>query len=116
MKFTRGDNKPYRIVRRTKDGSVIKEPVTEMYLTVKKDTSCSDFLIQKRLSTGDIKFDSETGCYKFEFEPKDTNDLSYGTYVYDIQIQYAQDGTVKTKTLVVDTLKLTEEVTFYSNQ
>lgn len=116
MKFTRGDNKPYRIVRRTTSGDIITEPVVEMYLTVKNDTSSSDYLIQKRLTTGDIQFDSTTGYYKFEFVPQDTNRLSYGTYVYDIQIQYEQDDKIKTKTLVVGELTLTEEVTFYSNQ
>ena len=117
MIFTRGDNKSYRFVRKTTDGNIIKEPVVEMYLTVKKNSDTEDYLIQKKLSDGDILFDSSSGYYKIEFLPEDTNDLPYGRgYIYDIQIKYEQDGKIKTKTLIVDELELTKEVTFASNE
>lgn len=116
MEFTRGDNKGYFFKRQTKEGVTITEPVSEMYLTVKKNYHEPSFLIQKKLSSGDITFEPNTGYYKFEFVPSDTDQLEYDTYVYDIQIQYLENEVLKTKTLIVDKLKLTEEVTFSSNQ
>ena len=59
----------------------------------------------------DMTFDEE-GIYHFTIEPKDTDKLAYGKYVFDIEVI---DKNVKT-TICRDEFKITEEVTFSENE
>lgn len=112
MEITRGDNKTFKFQRKSKDGSVITTIPTEIYFTVKKDYSYTDFLIQKRLSNGGITFNTEDNFYRFEFTPEDTNELSFGEYVYDIE--KTENG--KVLTISKGKLIITEESTHSTNK
>lgn len=90
-----------------------KVPYTEfdeIYFTVKKTVSNKEFVIQKTLSGGDIILDD--GSYTFNIEPEDTDDLDYGTYVFDIEL--IKVGEIKQT--FVGQFTLTSEVTFAENE
>lgn len=93
--MTRGDTKGFRFQRKYKDDEgeeqVITQIADELYFTVKKSYRDKDFLLQKKLS--DMEFD-EQGVYHFVINPEDTNDLDFGTFVYDLEV--IQDGYKKT--------------------
>lgn len=90
---------------------VIHEQFDEVYFTCKRGFTQRDFIFQKKLSDGSITFDTE-GYYHLAIEPDDTNLLTYGEYVFDIQIGV---GTTLKQT-TTGKLKLTEEVTFENNE
>ena len=105
----RGDTKKYNFQRINFDGNPILQKADKIYFTVKKKFTDSKFVIQKTID--DMTFDEE-GIYHFTIESKDTDKLSYGTYVFDIEVI---DKNVKT-TLCRDEFKITEEVTFSENE
>lgn len=84
----------------------------EVYFTVKKDYKTSDTLIQKKLSDETIHLDRTTGYFSFRFEPEDTEDLAYKTYVFDIEVV---KGTIIKQT-TLGNLIITPEVTFPANE
>lgn len=93
--LTRGDTAYINVVTddyTPQDGDQIK-------LTVKRSTADKDTLIQKMVSDGVVKI-----------EPKDTETLDYGTYVYDCQLTTAA-GDVYTFIPPTDFV-LQEEVTY----
>lgn len=93
--LTRGDTAYINVVTddyTPQDGDQIK-------LTVKRSTADKDTLIQKTVSDGVVKI-----------EPKDTEALDYGTYVYDCQLTTAA-GDVYTFIPPTDFV-LQEEVTY----
>lgn len=90
---------------------IIEEPFDEVYFTCKRGWTQQDFIFQKKLSDGTIIFDTE-GYYHLAIESTDTSSLTYGEYVFDIQIV---SGTTLKQTSVGQ-LKITEEVTFISNE
>lgn len=93
--LTRGDTAYINVVTddyTPQDGDQIK-------LTVKRSTAEKDTLIQKTVSDGVVKI-----------EPKDTETLDYGTYVYDCQLTTAA-GDVYTFIPPTDFV-LQEEVTY----
>lgn len=71
----------------------------QITLTVKRSTADKDAIIQKTVSDGSVKI-----------EPKDTETLDYGTYVYDCQLTTAA-GDVYTFIPPTDFV-LQEEVTY----
>lgn len=82
----------------------------EMYFTVKKRYSDIQYKFQKRLSDGSIQM--LDGKYYFRIEPEDTNRLSFGDYVCDIEI-VKKGSIIRTFNGV---LKLSEEVTTERNE
>ena len=106
LSFRRGDSFFFKFTRRTTKDEIIMTKSQKMWFTVKLTSNSSKNLIQKTLENG-INF-TDDGYYHIEIKPMDTKELSYGDYVYDIQIE--NDGIVKT--LKFGTLKLEEEVTF----
>ena len=113
MQIIRGDNKTFKFIRKTGDGEVITDIPDEMYFTVKEDCRTnSPVLIQKRLSQKEINFDTETNYYQFELLPKDTDELFYKMYCYDIEI--IKDN--KKKTISRGNLQIEEEVTCSCNE
>lgn len=83
---------------------------SEIYFTVKSSTTSNKIIFQKTLSNGDITL-GEDDYYHFTILDTDTDNLSYGTYAFDIEI--LGDGIKQTS---VGTLVLTEEVTFASDE
>ena len=84
----------------------------EIYVTFKRNCYQRNYLFQKRLSNGSVIFDEDLQQYRFVILPEDTTNLSYGTYVFDIEVIY--EGA--TKTAMVGELELKPEVTFACNE
>ena len=108
----RGDYRPVKFKVKNKDGTDLQIQLEEIYITFKKNNYTKEMLFQKKLSTGDIT-KKEDGYYHFGINPKDTENLSYGEYAFDIEI-FNQDPLIKqTK---VGKLSLTEETTHIENE
>ena len=106
----RGDTIKYYFQRLDAEGNVISDTPESLYFTVKKDYKAKDFLIQKTLK--DMTFEPSDSSWHFTLEPADTDDMKYGSYVYDVQV--VQDG-IKT-TIAKGDFVIEEEVTFITNE
>lgn len=102
IKLTRGDTARLNvsIKNSTLDEDYILAEDDMLTLTVKKTVKDSDYLIQKTL----------VGSSSFTIDPKDTEDISYGTYKYDVQLTTAA-GDVYT-VIEPSNFMITYEVTF----
>lgn len=85
IRMARGDVVSKSFTIKNRDGTVYDQTPDDIYLTVKTSALESEFLFQKRLSTGGIT-NLETGKYQFTILPEDTNGLSFRTYDFDIEI------------------------------
>lgn len=83
----------------------------EIYMTVKRSAEHPQFIFQKSLSKGTIER-TDPGEYQFEIEPEDTDNLPYGTYVFDIELIKKNE----IKTTFVGKFIITHEVTFAGNE
>lgn len=111
LEFVRGDTQPIKFQIKDNDGNILKmEDGDELILTVKKNYNTSKISIQKKLSKGEIYY--QEGYYITIFTHKDTAQLKYGTYVYDIQIQSGD----MVATPLLGTITLTEEATHIINE
>lgn len=112
MEIIRGDTKHLKFKRINKsDGSIIMEVPEKMYFTVKYSYDTKAFLIQKTLENG-IDFNEEDGYYYMTIEPEETDNLPYTNLVFDIEIIDSGNKT----TIAKGNIKITEEVTFASNE
>lgn len=93
------------------NGQLLDIDFDEIYFTVKRNFSDRTFLFQKRLGAGTIE-KIETGKYTFTIEPNDTDYLSFGKYVFDIELLYENE----IKKTFTGILTLTEESTHYVNE
>ena len=87
--------------------------IAEIYFTVKRYPNDKKKLIQKRLSSGEIAYYEDLNCYKFRIEPSDTNQLSFGKYVCDIEISTENNDIVRTFNGI---LYVDKEVTSWSDK
>lgn len=102
ISLTRGDTLHLQITLTDQEGEVYTlQDGDALVFTVKKNTSSDVVLIQKNILNSDITISHE-----------DTKNMSYGTYVYDVQLTQA-NGDVTT---VIKPSKfiITEEVNFDS--
>ena len=111
IEFVRGDTCP--VTFPLYDGE--KNPVedfddTDMIMSVKNNFNEDNFIFQKRYSSGTISKDGNN--FSFVFLPVDTESLDYGNYVFDVCV-ISQDFK---QTIIRGTIKLTNEVTFASNE
>lgn len=90
---------------------VITDSFDEVYFTCKRGFTQQNYIFQKKLSDNTITFDAE-GYYHLVITSEDTSDLTYGDYVFDIEIV---NGT-SLKQTTVGKLTITEEATFISNE
>lgn len=109
FEFPRGDTLAltFNVTDTNKDNLV---DFDEIYFTMKKSYSTQEFILQKRLTKGDIVF--EEGQFNMVLSHKDTANLSYGKYVYDIQVKSEEYY----KTICIGTIQLTNEATFIGNE
>lgn len=106
LTMTRGDSAAFKVSASMENGSIRPfDPGDTIYFTVKKTTDTPDVIIQKIIKDFD-----ETGAANIVIDPKDTRDIAYGDYKYDIQLT-TSSGAVQT-ILKPSTFKITEEVTF----
>lgn len=110
--FIRGDTKiigGFQLV--DEEGNILKlDDTDELYFTVKKNSKKNDFVLQKRFSKGEIKY--QNGVYYTILEHEDTAKLKYGAYEYDFQLVSGKF----VKTPISGTITLTDEITHISNE
>ena len=87
------------------------DELDEIYLTVKRKYTDTNYVIQKRLSDGGIIYQGD-GIYGFTIHPADTDKLDFGGYDFDIEL--IKNGEIK-KTFN-GRLNLTREVTYAANE
>ena len=101
LEMTRGDTESITV---SCEGHPFEEgDIVEM--TVRKRASSEDRAFYKR-----IDMFNEDGSATIPINPEDTADLSFGSYMYDIQLTFA-DGTVAT-IIKPNSFVLLEEVTY----
>ena len=110
MNITRGDYKKIKFQRKNMNNEIITDKPDKMYFTIKNNEYTKDVLIQKTFENG-ITF-TEEYYYVIEILPKDTDNLSYGKYYFDIEIII--NG--KPKTIKIDEFNITKEITFTTNE
>jgi len=110
LEFTRGDTKNFQFKLEDINGqAIVLGNGDALYLTVKKNYNTTTALFQKTIGNGIVYID---GFYKVTINSTDTNNLSYGGYVFDIQVISNEI----VKTILLGTITLTPEVTFTSNE
>lgn len=107
LSFIRGDSCPLKFqINDVKKNPVLKENLISLYLTCRKfNNQYSKILFQKEISD----FDYEDGYYFINIEPKDTRELPYDTYNFDIEATF-NDGEVQT---LKSEFTITDEDTIY---
>lgn len=95
--LTRGDSF-YATIGMTKDGEAYTPQEGDVVTFTARTTYGADVAIQKTIPTDTLLL---------ALYPADTQDLAYGTYVFDIQLESQGD----VDTFIVGELKLTKEVT-----
>ena len=110
ISMPRGDLRIVSFTLKDADGHVPAATITEIYWTVKKTFNNREFLLQKRLSDGGIENMGE-GTYQFIIEPSDTDHMTYGQYVFDLEFVGPE-----IKETHVGEFVLTNEVTHANNE
>ncbi|MCL1789940.1 MAG: hypothetical protein FWG40_01065 [Peptococcaceae bacterium] len=111
IEMHRGDTCQVSFTIKNKDDSPIGRIFDEIYFTVKNAAYDKDFLIQKRLSTGEITRDGDV--YSLMLLPEDTDNLIFARYVFDVEL-VAHDPTFKQT--AIGELIIREEVTHARNE
>ena len=106
---TRGDTMPLKFQRKDAGGEVITTTPTEMTLTVKSSWGVEKALICKHLA--DMTKDEEN-VWHVVVQPADTENLPYGSYVWDIEVVTSE----YVCTIAKGELQLTEEATWEENR
>ena len=75
----------YKFQRKDIDGKIITSLPQKMWITFKSDYDNITPIFQKALFK-DISYNQEDNFYRFKIESKDTENLSLGTYGFDIAI------------------------------
>jgi hypothetical protein len=110
FEFPRGDTCPISFTLTDSEGSPLDLSTSEIYFTMKKSYSTQDYILQKKKSTYGITVDGNKCALILSHN--DTAQLSYGNYVYDIQVKSGD----YVKTLVLGTITLTNESTWKANE
>lgn len=115
ISMPRGDIRKIPFTVTNPDGEPAGIDFDEIYFTVKRKFTESNFLFQKRLTTGGIKKEDED-TYQIIIMPEDTNNLAINKpgefYEFDIQLQYLNE----IKETTCGEFVITKEVTYASNE
>lgn len=111
INIIRGDTKKLKFIRKDNNDETILIQPDNIYFSVKDNTKTKIIKIQKTLE--DMEFNQETGEYTFTILPSDTNELSYATYKYDLEVK---DGENYIQTIALGDFVVEEEVTFADNE
>ena len=115
--FARGDTFPLKIsVKFKSTQEYVDFAFDDVYFTVKKNFTDTNYKFQKRLSDGTITADQQTGCFHVKIMPADTDGLSFGQYVYDVEVVKGTAPNVDIKKTLSGNLYLTNESTHASNE
>lgn len=99
--MTRGDTYAFD----TGMATDIAESIDAIYLSVKRRPTDRSYVFQKSFGDGIEKHDEST--YRIRIAPEDTERLSPGKYVYDLEFTIGDD----VYTVLSGTLKLVQDVT-----
>lgn len=105
LKQTRGDTVSYTFQRKDTEGQAIKTRPEAIFFTVKSTFNTPKIIIQKNIKQ--MAMDSN-GVWRFTIENADTESLSYGIYVFDLQV--TESGAVTT--IAKGKFELTQEATW----
>lgn len=112
LTIIRGDTKYFKFQRKKKhDESIITKLPDKLYFTIKYDYNIDDVIFQKTLENG-IEFNAADNYYYITIDPKDTNNLPYGKFVYDIEVIKDE---IK-QTIAIGEIEIVNEVTFANNE
>ena len=111
ISMPRGDIRPIQFTVIDQAGGKSAIEFDEIYFTVKRSYHDKNFLFQKRLGNGTIET-LDDGSYRFVIQAIDTDNLSIGKYVFDIELVLGDE----IKQTTVGEFILTPEVTFASNE
>ena len=89
LSINRGTYIGYKAQRLNMDGTPILTQADAIYFIIKKNWTDKTALITKTLD--DMTFDAN-GYYHFSINPEDTENLPYGTYVWDFTSVYSDDA------------------------
>lgn len=113
LEFARGDSYERGFLLKNKaTGEPITDTFEEIYFTVKKYATDSEYKFQKKLTSGGIVSDG-SGHYTLYINPSDTNGMQFGEYECDIEL--LKDSGEYKRTFF-GTLVLTREVTDCNNE
>lgn len=114
IEVIQGDTSPvYKFQRKNADGEVITSIPQKMWITFKENTYTNKALFQKTLENG-ISYSEEDNYYRFNIESKDTENIPYGKYGFDIAII---NEVGEKKTLLADgVLEIQEHYTNKNNE
>lgn len=111
IEFPRGDSYEKGFILKDKK---TKQPIVdvfdEVYFTVKKTLYMDKYCFQKRMTDGGIVNDGN-GHYTLFILPSDTDGMSFGDYICDVE--FVKGDCKKT---FVGTLTLTTEVTYAGDE
>ena len=111
ISIPRGDIRDVRFQISEPSGSLSTTDFTEIYFTVKKTANDKNFIFQKTLSGGSIEKIGD-GDYQLRIEPRDTNELQFKRYEFDIELVYEN----QIKQTEVGILEITKEITAAYNE
>ena len=85
VKMVRGDTGTVELALMDENGNVIAPTAYTAILSLKKTVDDVAYILQKPFVNG-----------KVQFTHADTNNLPYGQYVYDVQVEILQDNSIHT--------------------
>ena len=85
VKMVRGDTGKVELTLTLEDGTAIDLAAYTAVLSLKKNIDDVATILKKTFIDGKVSFSHE-----------DTNNLPYGTYVYDVQVELLEDGSIHT--------------------
>lgn len=115
ISMPRGDIRIIPFTITSPDGEISDIDFTEIYFTVKRKYSDSEYCFQKRLSSGGI-VKNDVGYYQIKIMPEDTEGMTINKsgefYDFDIQLVYRDE----IKETTCGEFVLTKEVTHKNNE
>ena len=85
VRMVRGDTGTVELALTDENGNAIEPAAYMAILSLKKNIDDVAYIFQKQFVNG-----------KVEFTHADTNNLPYGQYVYDVQVEILQDNSIHT--------------------
>ena len=85
VKMVRGDTGEMELSLTLEDGTAIDPAAYTAAFSLKKNIDDVATILKKTFIDGKVSFSHE-----------DTNNLPYGTYVYDVQVELLEDGSIHT--------------------
>lgn len=86
MKVYKNTHNNFSFTRRNNKNEVITTTPQEIIFSVKENFDDENYLIQKKMTEGDISMNPTTGEWTIRLIPNDTARLAFGRYYCDVKI------------------------------